>query len=173
MMMRTAQWVVIIGLLALTAGMGVRMYTQWQLEKQPQMLSEFSFLDGASTLHSSNEWKSKIVVINFWATWCPSCLKEIPSFMVLQSKYGNEKVQFIGIALDDVAAVKVFQEKTGVNYPLLIAGDWAGFALAKKMGNITSAIPYTVVVNSAGMIIYRHMGELSTSELNSVVEPLL
>jgi len=111
MMMRTAQWGVIIGLLALTAGMGVRMYTQWQLEKQPQMLSEFSFLDGASTLHSSNEWKSKIVVINFWATWCPSCLKEIPSFMVLQSKYGNEKVQFIGIALDDVAAVKVFQEK--------------------------------------------------------------
>jgi peroxiredoxin len=93
--------------------------------------------------------------------------------MVLQSKYGNEKVQFIGIALDDVAAVKVFQEKTGVNYPLLIAGDWAGFALAKKLGNIMSAIPYTVVVNSAGMIIYRHMGELSASELNSVVEPLL
>jgi hypothetical protein len=56
---------------------------------------------------------------------------------------------------------------------LLIAGDWAGFALAKKMGNIMSAIPYTVVVNSAGMIIYRHMGELSASELNSVVEPLL
>ena len=99
--------------------------------------------------------------------------EDLTTFMVLQSKYGNEKVQFIGIALDDVAAVKVFQEKTGVNYPLLIAGDWAGFALAKKMGNIMSAIPYTVVVNSAGMIIYRHMGELSASELNSVVEPLL
>ena len=72
-----------------------------------------------------------------------------------------------------MTAVKVFQDKMGVNFPLLIAGDWAGFALAKKMGNIMSAIPYTVVVNSAGLIIYRHMGELSASELNSVVEPLL
>ena len=172
-MMKTAQWIVIIGLLALTAGMGVRMYTQWQIEKEPQLLSAFSFPDSAAILHSSSEWQGKIVVINFWATWCPSCLKEIPAFMALQSRYGNEKVQFVGIALDDVAAVSVFQEKTGVNYPLLIAGDWAGFALAKKLGNIMSAIPYTVVVNSAGMIIYRHMGELSASELNSVVEPLL
>lgn len=172
-MMRTAQWIVIIGLLALTAGMGVRMYTQWQMEKEPQLLSAFSFPDAAAKLRSSSEWQGKIVVINFWATWCPSCLKEIPAFMVLQSRYGNEKVQFVGIALDDVAAVNVFQEKTSVNYPLLIAGDWAGFALAKKLGNIMSAIPYTVVVNSAGMIIYRHMGELSASELNSVVEPLL
>lgn len=171
--MKTIQWIVIIGLLALTAGMGVRMYMQWQMDKEPQLLTEFSFPDSTTRLRTSNEWQGKIMVLNFWATWCPSCLKEIPAFMALQSRYGVEKVQFVGIALDDLAAVNAFQEETDVNYPLLIAGDWAGFALAKKLGNIMSAIPYTVVVNSAGIIIYRHMGELSASELNSVVEPLL
>lgn len=171
--MKTLQWLVIVGLLALTAGMGVRMYTQWQLEKQPQPLSEFSFPDLAGVSRASQAWQGKIIVLNFWATWCPACLKEIPAFMALQSQYGDEKVQFVGIALDDVAAVRDFQEKNAVNYPLLIAGDWAGFALAKKLGNLMSAIPYTVVVNSAGIIIYRHMGEMSASDLNSVVEPLL
>ena len=163
---------ILIALLALAAG-GLTRYLFIRPQHVDIILPAFSLPDTNSVIRASAEWQGTVRLINFWATWCPSCLKEIPSFMVLQSKYGNEKVQFIGIALDDVAAVKVFQEKTGVNYPLLIAGDWAGFALAKKMGNIMSAIPYTVVVNSAGMIIYRHMGELSASELNSVVEPLL
>jgi len=170
--MKTLQIIFIMSLLALTAGIGVRMLNQWQIEQQPQPLPTFSFPDLNGTPHSSTEWNGKIIVLNFWATWCPSCLKEIPAFMALQTQYG-EKVQFIGIALDDLEAVKTFQQKTAVNYPLLISGDWAGFNLAKKLGNLISAIPYTVVVNSAGMVIYRHAGELSASELQAAISPLL
>lgn len=170
--MKTIQIICIIALLALTAGIGVRMFHQWQTERQPMPLATFSFPDLNGTPHSPSEWQGKILVLNFWATWCPSCLKEIPAFMLLQSQY-REKVQFIGIALDDVEAVKIFQQKTAVNYPLLISGDWAGFDLAKKLGNFVSAIPYTVVVNSEGLVIYHHAGELSASELQTVVIPLL
>lgn len=169
--MKTVQIIFIIALLGLTAGIGVRMFDQWQAEQQPQPLPEFSFPDLNGTPHSSNEWQSKIIVLNFWATWCPSCLKEIPAFMMLQTQYG-EKVQFIGIALDDIEAVKIFQQKTAINYPILISGDWAGFNLAKQLGNMVSAIPYTVVVNRDGQVVYRHAGELSASELQTVIDGL-
>ncbi len=169
--MKTVQTIFIVALLALTAGMGVRMFDQWQIEQQPMPLPLFSFPDLNGTPHSSNEWQGKIMVLNFWATWCPSCLKEIPEFMALQSQYG-EKVQFIGIALDDIEAVKTFQQKTVVNYPILISGDWAGFQLAKQLGNSVSAIPYTIVVSSVGQVVYRHAGELSVSELQKIIAPL-
>jgi thiol-disulfide isomerase/thioredoxin len=170
--MKTVQIIFIIALLALTAGIGVRMFDKWQTEQQPMPLPTFSFPDLNGTPHSSNEWQGKIIVLNFWATWCPSCLKEIPEFMALQTQLG-EKIQFVGIALDDLEAVKIFQQKTAVNYPLLISGDWAGFQLAKKLGNLISAIPYTVVVNRDGLVVYRHSGELSASELQAVIAPLL
>ena len=169
--MKTVQIIFITTLLALTAGIGVRMFDQWQTEQQPQPLPAFSFPDLNGTPHSSTEWNGKIIVLNFWATWCPSCLKEIPAFMTLQTQFG-EKVQFVGIALDDIEAVKIFQQKTAVNYPLLISGDWAGFNLAKQLGNMISAIPYTVVVNRDGQVVYRHSGELSASELQAVIDGL-
>lgn len=170
--MKTLQLVFIIALLALTAGIGVRMFNQWQLEKQPMPLPEFSFPDLNGSPQISSQWHGKIIVLNFWATWCPACLKEMPEFMALQKKYA-EKVQFVGIALDDLEAVKTFQQKNAVNYPLLISGDFAGFALAKKLGNLISAIPYTVVVDTNGQVVYRHSGELSASKLQGVIEPLL
>ena len=166
--MKTLQLIIIIALLALVAGIGMRMYSQWQIEKQPQLLPTFTFPDLNSTPQSIEQWKGKILVVNFWATWCPSCLKEIPAFIHLQSKYG-EQVQFIGIALDDVEAVRAFQQKTAVNYPLLISGDFAGFQLAKKLGNFINAIPYTVVTNHEGVVIYRHSGEMTAKELEVVL----
>lgn len=170
--MKTVQLIFIIALLALTAGIGMRMVNQWQAEQQPMPLPEFSFPDLNGTSQISTQWQGKIVVLNFWATWCPSCLKEIPAFMALQTQYG-EKVQFIGIALDDLEAVKTFQQKTAVNYPLLISGDFAGFQLAKKLGNLISAIPYTVIVDNSGQVVYRHSGEMSANELQAVISPLL
>lgn len=170
--MKTAQIIFIIALLALTAGIGVRMFNQWQSDQQPMPLPEFSFPDLNGTPQISSQWKGKIVVLNFWATWCPSCLKEIPAFMAMQTQYA-EKIQFVGIALDDLEAVKTFQQKTAVNYPLLISGDFAGFQLAKTLGNLISAIPYTVVVNRDGQVVYRHSGEISANELQAIVSPLL
>jgi thiol-disulfide isomerase/thioredoxin len=170
--MKTVQMIFVIALLALTAGIGVRIFNQWQADQKPMPLPTFSFPDLNGTPQTSTQWQGNILVLNFWATWCPACLKEIPAFMELQTQFA-EKVQFVGIALDDLDAVKTYQQKTTVNYPLLISGDWAGFDLAKKLGNFVSAIPYTVVVNREGLVIYHHAGELTAAELQAVISPLL
>ena len=108
--MKTTQIIFIIALLALAAGIGVRMFNQWQIEQQPMRLPTFSFPDLNGKQQISTQWQGKIIVLNFWATWCPACLKEIPAFIALQAELG-EKVQFIGIALDDLEMSKPSNKK--------------------------------------------------------------
>ncbi len=118
------------------------------------------------------EWAGKIQIINFWATWCPPCLKEIPEFIKLQSEYGQQNLQFIGIAIDDKEAVKSYLQTININYPMLIAGD-AGITMSQQLGNLVSAVPFTLIVNQQGQVIHRHPGELSRQKILDLIEPLL
>lgn len=88
--MKTTQIIFIIALLALAAGIGVRMFNQWQIEQQPMRLPTFSFPDLNGKQQISTQWQGKIIVLNFWATWCPACLKEIPAFIALQAELGEK-----------------------------------------------------------------------------------
>jgi peroxiredoxin len=171
MMMRTAQWGVIIGLLALTAGMGVRMYKQWQLEKQPQMLSEFSFLDGASTLHSSNEWKGKVLVINFWATSCVTCVKEMPDLVNTYEKYKSQGLEFIALAMSYDPPMYVVNFAETRKLPFIVAMDSDGSA-AKAFGKI-QLTPTTLVINKQGKIIKRYVGEPEWNDFHKLLEKSL
>jgi thiol-disulfide isomerase/thioredoxin len=123
-------------------------------------LVEFSLPDRQGKTRAISQWKNKIRIINFWATWCPSCLKEIPDFIQLQKKYADQNVQFIGIAIDDPVSVEDYLSFIDINYPILLAPSEGGI-LAKQLGNIVSAIPYTVIVNHKNEIVFRHPGELS------------
>ncbi len=134
-----------------------------------EFLPEFSFPDVDEKMHSISEWKGKTLVINFWATWCQPCLKEIPAFLQLQTQYGKQNVQFIGIAVDEVSAVISYKNKAVINYPILISSEWESFNLAQQLGNNSNTVPYTVVVNSTGKIIYRHAGEVKKEDLESVI----
>lgn len=135
------------------------------------VLPAFSFPDIDEKMHSISEWKDKTLVINFWATWCQPCLKEIPAFVQLQTHYAKQNVQFIGIAIDELPAVMRYKNTTGMNYPVLISSEWEGFNLAQQLGNNSNVVPYTVVVNSTGEIIYRHAGEVKKEELVAVIAP--
>jgi thiol-disulfide isomerase/thioredoxin len=121
--------------------------------------------------HTLAEWQGKILIINFWATWCPPCLKEIPEFIALQNEYADKNVQFIGIAVDEKQAVLDYNASAKINYPILIAGD-AGIEMSKAWGNVISSIPFTVVLNSQGQIIYRQLGEINRQELLEIIHPL-
>ncbi|WP_411727242.1 TlpA family protein disulfide reductase [Methyloglobulus sp.] len=135
-------------------------------------LPEFSLPDLSGKQHSIKEWQgNKVLVINFWATWCPPCLKEMPEFAALQSEYSNKGLQFLGIALDDSEPVKEFIASHKINYPILMGGN-QGTKLAHDLGNIVNTVPFTVIVNKKGLVVQRHMGEMAREQLIKTVTPL-
>lgn len=121
---------------------------------------EFNLPDMENVMHNSHEWDGKVVVINFWATWCPPCVKETPTFVDLQEQYGEAGAQFIGIAIDNKTAVQEFMDTYGVNYPMLIGEDDA-IKVAKDYGDRFGALPYTVVINRQGQIHFIQRGEMT------------
>ncbi len=112
---------------------------------------DFSLMDVSGQSRNVSEWQGKVLVINFWATWCPPCLEEIPHFIKLQDKYGDQGLQFLGIALEDVDDVMNFANKLGINYPLLV-GEQEVIKLGVKLGNRIGGLPYTVILDRRGNI---------------------
>ena len=130
---------------------------------------EFSAMDSEGQLRNIKEWDGKLIFLNFWATWCPPCLKEIPDFIELQKAYGNQDFQIIGIALDDEAAVVKYANETGINYPTMVV-ETEGIALAKRYGNDMGALPYTAIINRNGEISNTITGELSKKRAKELLK---
>jgi len=130
---------------------------------------EFAATDLNGQLRNINEWDGKLVFLNFWATWCPPCLKEIPSFIELQETYGDQGIQFIGIAIDEEEAVREYVTHVGMNYPVM-AVESEGVMLAKRYGNGIGVLPYTVIINRDGEISYTIQGELSKIRAKELME---
>ena len=118
------------------------------------------------------KWSGKVLAINFWATWCPPCKEEIPDFMELQNDYGEQGLQFVGIALQYPDELKEFLEEIPINYPLLAGGSEVAKA-ATKLGNGIGALPYTVIIDRQGVIQFTKRGKLSKSDAESAILPLL
>ena len=138
---------------------------QPQLQKQTNSAiglqrPEFSAMDSKGKLRNIKEWDGKLILLNFWATWCPPCLKEIPDFIELQKAYGDQDFQIIGIAIDEEEAVRDYVTDVGMNYPTMVV-ESEGVGLAKRFGNGIGALPYSVIINRDGEISHTIRGELS------------
>jgi len=107
------------------------------------------------------DWQGRPVLVNFWATWCPPCLEEIPGFTRVQSRHPEARI--LGIALDRVENVRQMAGKLGINYPLT-AGGGETTALLKALGNPGKALPFTVALDPAGNLRKRRLGVLSEQE---------
>jgi len=121
--------------------------------------------------HDIAEWKGNVIVLNFWATWCPPCREEMPEFVRLQTELGEKGVQFIGVAIDESEAVQEFLKETPVNYPILL-GDESAVAWAESLGNRLNALPFSAVFDRNGQLVDVHTGPFSREQLMKVVESL-
>ncbi|MFO1435350.1 MAG: TlpA disulfide reductase family protein [Gammaproteobacteria bacterium] len=132
---------------------------------------EFTLPDLQGKPHSISEFDGKVVVLNFWATWCPPCRDEIPDFNALQSKYGARGVQFVGVAMDEKDAVENFVKTLPINYVVLV-GDEEG-KITTSYGNELIALPYTVVIDRKGQVVATRKGRFRPEDLGPALDALL
>jgi thiol-disulfide isomerase/thioredoxin len=118
------------------------------------------------------QWRGKILVINYWATWCHPCREEMPGFSRLQEKFRDKGVQFVGISIDDAAKIIEFQKETPVSYPLLI-GSMEIMKSSADLGNTRQALPFTAVFDREGRLAATKLGRLSESELERQLKDLI
>jgi thiol-disulfide isomerase/thioredoxin len=118
------------------------------------------------------QWRGKVLVVNFWATWCVPCREEMPQFVATQARDGARGVQFVGIAVDDPEKVRSFAKQIGLNYPALIGG-FGAIELSKRLGNELAALPFTIVLDQGGRVAYTQLGPLKADKLDGLLGRLL
>ena len=127
-------------------------------------------LDG--TEQALNQWQGKVLVINFWATWCAPCREEIPAFVRLQEKYRDRGLQFVGIAIDEPGPARAFAREFAINYPVLV-GNLQAMEISRAAGNRAGALPFTVVLDRRGSVADTALGKLSEDRLDALILGLL
>ncbi|MBI4289904.1 MAG: TlpA family protein disulfide reductase [Betaproteobacteria bacterium] len=119
-----------------------------------------------------SEWNGKVLVVNFWATWCEPCRQEVPALVRIQSRFEANGLVIAGIAIDSVDKVREFSKQYGINYAVLVGGLDA-IELIRGLGNRTGGLPFTLVLDRQGKLVTTHLGRISEAELEQAVKPLL
>jgi thiol-disulfide isomerase/thioredoxin len=103
-------------------------------------------------------------VLNFWATWCPPCVREMPALDRFARDHATKGWQVVGIAADEADPVRAFVASRPVSFPIGLAG-FAGIGLSRQLGNLSGGLPFTVLVAPGGKVLHRHMGETRYEQL--------
>jgi thiol-disulfide isomerase/thioredoxin len=137
----------------------------------PQVSTKFfdaKFKDVKGNIIDLSALRGKTVVVNFWSTWCPPCVEEMPMFSEIQAQWKDKDVIFVGIAADQADNVKAFIKKTPVNY-IIAVGEQAGFDLSRALGNRYDAVPFTLIINRQQSIVNRHFGVYTRKDLETEI----
>ncbi|QLG86944.1 TlpA family protein disulfide reductase [Chitinibacter bivalviorum] len=150
------QWLAILSLVASSASWAAPDF--WGM----------SFPDLTGKPQPTKQWQGKMVVLNYWATWCSPCRQEMPEMVQLQKKYQG-KVQFIGIAIDDPEPSAKFAKEIGVNYPTLI-GSNSAMDLMRAQGNNLGGLPFTVFFDAKGKQVAINVGKISKEQIETQIK---
>lgn len=133
---------------------------------------DFVLPDLAGQPREGSEWDGSIRLVNFWATWCPPCIREIPLLMDIQREYGERGLQVIGIAIDETEAVAGFAEEFDFNYPVLV-GQEDAMALGNAFLDGFIGLPFTAFTDRSGRIVEVHTGELHREQIEEILARML
>ena len=156
------------------AALGFMAHQLWRATAAavPDTTTEFTLPDLTGKSRSLADYRGKTVLLNFWATWCPPCRREIPGFVRLQQRYGDRGLQIVGISVDNPEAVARYWQEMRINYPLLLADD-SVYGLMTAYGNAQGGLPYSVLIGPDGRIAATRIGAYEEQELEALLLPLL
>jgi thiol-disulfide isomerase/thioredoxin len=137
----------------------------------PERVPAFELTDLSGARRSADEWTSQALIVNFWATWCAPCRKEMPLLQALHQERSGQGLAVIGIAIDEEDPVRSFVGETGVTYPILV-GRADAMAVADSFQPGWAGLPMTVIAAPGGHILKVHVGELHPKDLTGIVAVL-
>jgi len=154
-------------------------FYQWQSREAPPspaaaggMVLAASLMGIDGKLQPFEQWRGKVLIVNFWATWCAPCREEIPGFIRFQDRYRASGVQFVGVAIDQKERVAPYAKEIGINYPLVVGG-METMEFARQLGDRQSVLPYTLVIDRAGKVITTQVGIIRPEKLETLLKPLM
>lgn len=166
-------YVIPLALVALAAGIWLAQsrYAPQVPTASTEALWQLGFPDVQGRPQALSHWRGKVLVLNFWASWCAPCREEIPDFVGLRAQYQPQGVEFVGLAIDNQTNVAQFLQRQPVSYPILI-GEGAASNLARQLGNPSGALPYTIVLDRDGNIVLKHLGRLPRATLEAALSKI-
>ena len=133
---------------------------------------DFRLGSSTGTIVTAQDFDGQVLLLNFWATWCAPCRREMPLLMQLQEQYGARGLRVVGVALDDVRKARDFARQYDIAYPILVgAGDVMETSLA--FGNVDGVLPYSVLVDRNGVIRWQYIGEFPRTDIVTLLEEYL
>jgi len=130
------------------------------------------WLDAQGRAIDLSDWKTRVVLLNFWATWCPPCVEEMPELSELHQRYERKGFGVFGIGIDSPSKIAEFQSKTPVSYPLAVGGLGAT-ELGRAFGNQGGMLPFSVLIDRQGRIAQRILGRIKLPVIDAAVRALL
>lgn len=169
--MRRRHIAILIGAAALAAAGGAALNT-WRMAPRPaaddavERLLAATFDDPDGRAQPLAQWRGRLLVVNFWATWCPPCVEEMPDLQRVRDEFAGRGVEVIGLGIDGASRIREFRDRLGLRLPLLVAGA-GGSQLGRDLGNATGALPFTVLISGQGAVVQRKLGPIKPEELRA------
>jgi peroxiredoxin len=167
-----ARWLPwVVGLVAVSLGLAAALHRfgTSAADAAAVGLFERTFDDADGRPQPMKQWEGRLLVVNFWATWCAPCVEEMPELQRIHGEFADRGVAVVGLGIDSPSAIRRFRDEHRLNLPLLVAGA-GGSELVRELGNPSGALPYTVLIGRDGLIAQARLGRIREAELRSWLE---